>query len=127
VIFVAGVVAGSLTIPAMSAQVRTVKNIRLLTADLGGWCDGKEVVVDLNESSGPGTSGRHYHPAHSFSFMIVGEQTKTVEGMPPKTTRAGEIEHEDPMQMHTSVNTGPVKSLTFRIIEKGKPTTVRVQ
>ena len=43
------------------------KQLLLLTTALGGWSDGKAVTVELNET-GPGTSGRHYHPAHSFTL-----------------------------------------------------------
>src|ERR1700722_8738955 len=48
-IFVIGVAVGSLTIPALSQQVRTLKTTRLMTTDLAGFCDGKEVVVDYSE------------------------------------------------------------------------------
>jgi hypothetical protein len=46
VIFVIGVAVGSLAIPALSQQVRSLKTTRLMTTDLAGFCDGKEVVVD---------------------------------------------------------------------------------
>ena len=48
-IFGFGVVVGSLTIPALSAQFRSAKVTRLITTDLTGFCDGKDVIVELNE------------------------------------------------------------------------------
>src|SRR6202022_394366 len=71
--FVIGIVVGGLTIPAVSAQLnrRTTKFTRLLTADMAGWCDEKEVTIELAEA-GPGTSGKHYHPGHCFTWVIAG-------------------------------------------------------
>lgn len=122
-IFGIGVVVGSLTIPPLSAQFRSAKITRLITADLAGFCDGKEVIVELNEY-GPGTNGKHYHPGHSF--VTEGSQTITVEGQAAKTLRAGDVTHEEPNQVHTSVNSATVKLFLIRILEKGKPETVRV-
>jgi uncharacterized cupin superfamily protein len=123
-VFVLGVWVGHLSIPTVSAQFRTVKRTNLFTTDLSGWCDGKEVTVELNEV-GPGTSGRHYHPAHSFTWIIDGSETYTLEGQPPKTVKVGDVLHEAPMQVHTLDNRSPVKLLVLRIIEKGKEATVR--
>ena len=124
-VFVLGVCAGHLSIPTVSAQLRTGKTTKLITTDLSGWCDGKEVTVELNEF-GPGTSGRHYHPAHSFTWLIDGSETYMLEGQAPKTVKAGDVLHEAPMQVHTLDNQSPVKLLTLRIIEKGKEATVRL-
>src|SRR5262249_8539434 len=63
--FAAGIAVGHLGVPALSAQFRSVKTTSVLTRDLTGWCDGKELTVELNDA-GPGSSGKHYHPAHSF-------------------------------------------------------------
>src|SRR5262245_24078793 len=88
-IFAIGVIVGSLTVPALSAQVRSAKVTRLITTDLAG-CDGKEVIVELNEY-GPGTNGTHYHPGHSFAYVIEGSQIITVEGKAARTLRAGDV------------------------------------
>ena len=58
-IFVIGVAVGSLAIPALSQQVRTLKTTRLMTTDLAGFCDGKEVVVitaNRNQGRAPNTT-----------------------------------------------------------------------
>jgi hypothetical protein len=124
-IFVIGVAVGSLTIPPLSAQVRTLKTTRLLTTDLAGFCDGKVVVVDYSEVE-PGASAKHYHPGYSFGYMIAGSQISTQEGRPPFATRTGEILLEEPMRVNVSENSAPAKVVTFRILEKAKPETVPV-
>ena len=126
--FLSGVIVRSLTIPAaLSAQVgaqgRVQKTTRLMTTDLAGWCDGKEIAVEYHEE-GPGATARHYHPGHSYSYMIEGSRTVTVDGMPVQTVRAGEIHYEAPMRANVSNNTTAAKVVTFRIFEKGKPESV---
>jgi hypothetical protein len=124
-IFVIGAVVGSLTIPELSAQVRSLATTRLITTDLAGFCDGKEVVVDYSEVA-PGASSKHTHPGYSFGYMIEGSQTSTQQGKPPVVIHKGELLLEDPTQANVSENSAPAKVVTFRILEKGKPQTVRV-
>jgi quercetin dioxygenase-like cupin family protein len=119
------VAVGSLVIPALSQQVRTLKTTRLVTTDLAGFCDGKEVVVDYSEVA-PGASAKHYHPGYSFGYVIEGSQTSSQEGRPPIVVRKGELLLEEPTQANISENSAPAKVVTFRILEKGKPETVRV-
>lgn len=124
-IFATGVIVGSLIVPALSAQLRTAKATRVTNIDLAGFCDGKEVLVDLIED-GPGTSGKHYHPGYSISYVVEGAQISTVEGRPPMTVKAGDVLYEEPMQTHTSETPSTAKVFSVRIVEKGKPTTIRV-
>ena len=124
-IFVLGAIVGSYAIPAVNAQFRNVTNNRLLTVDLAGWCEGKEVTVELSDA-GAGTSGKHYHHGHSFTYIIEGSEEYVQEGKPVKTVKAGDVLHEVPMGIHTAANQTRVKLLTFRLMEKGKPATVRV-
>ena len=124
-IFVIGAAVGSVMIPELSAQVRTLKSTRLTTTDLTGFCDGKEVVVDYSEVA-PGASSKHYHPGYSFGYVIEGSQTSTQPGKPPVVIHKGELLLEDPTQANVSENSAPAKVVTFRILEKGKPETVRV-
>jgi len=123
--FVLGAIMGSSAIPAVNAQLRDIATTRLLTVDLAGWCEGKEATVELTEA-GTGTSAKHYHPAHSFTYVLQGSEEQVLEGKPSKTVRAGEVLHEEPMEVHTSSNQSPIKLLTVRIVEKGKPASVRV-
>jgi quercetin dioxygenase-like cupin family protein len=127
--FLSGVIVGPHAIPGLSAQVgtqeRAQKTTRLMTTDLAGWCDGKEAVVEYNEEA-RGPSAKHYHPGHSFSYMIEGSRTVTVDGMPAQVVPVGGIQYEAPMKASASNNVSPAKVITFRIIEKGKPETVLV-
>ena len=129
VAFLSGVIVRSLTIPAAvsaqaGTQVRAQKTTRLITTDLAGWCDGKEAVVEYSEE-GPGASAKHYHPGHSFSYMIEGSRTVTADGM-PQTVPVGGIHYEAPMKASVSNNASRAKVVTFRILEKGKTESVLV-
>jgi hypothetical protein len=55
--FGVGIAAGHFFVPNVGAQtsVRDVHTNRLLTTDWGGWCDGKEVTVEMNEAGPCGT------------------------------------------------------------------------
>src|SRR5215470_10712449 len=101
--FVVGVVVGALSSPTVNAQFRTVNTNRLLTVDLAGWCDGKEVTVEVSEF-GPGTNGWHYHPGHSFTYVLEGSEDYVQEGQPVRTVKAGEVLHEEPKQLHKADN-----------------------
>lgn len=124
IVFIAGMSVGHFLIPNVTAQTRRATTTNLITTDLGNWCDG-EVTVEVNEFS-PGTSGKHYHPAHSFTWILEGSEAYTLAGQPTKTVNTGELLHEDPMQVHSLDNQSPVKLLVLRIAERGKPATVRV-
>ena len=123
---VLGILIGQTLNPRLSAQQvrRTVKTARLLTTDLGEYCNGKEVTVELNEI-GPGTSGRHYHPGHSFTYVLQGSEDYALDGAPSKIVRTGDVLYEPPMKLHTVDNSEPVKLLVVRVIDKGKEATVR--
>ena len=125
-IFALGIVVGSLAVSTLSAQAyRTVKTTRLMTTDLTGWCDGKEAIVEISDF-GAGSSAKHYHPGHSFGYVLEGSQTAHVNGKPPIVSRVGDVYYEAPMQPATSESPAPLKMITFRILEKGKPETVNV-
>jgi quercetin dioxygenase-like cupin family protein len=125
-IFVVGIVVGSVAVSTLRAQTyRTVKSTKLMTTDLTGWCDGKVVVVEVSDFSA-GSSAKHYHPGHSFGYVLEGSQTAHVDGKPPIVSRVGDVYYEAPMQAATSESPAPLKMITFRILEKGKPETVNV-
>jgi quercetin dioxygenase-like cupin family protein len=127
--FVAGALIGPSFVPALYptlyGQYRTANTTELLRTDLGTWCEGKEVSVEIQEY-GPGTSGRHVHPAHSFAWMIEGTQVKTVQGKGSVTARPGDVLWEGPMEVHETVTPGPAKALVLRILEKGQASTTRI-
>lgn len=60
-------------------------------------------------------------------MVLEGSQVRTIEGKPDAVAKAGDMLYEEPMEVHTSKNTDPVKILTFRILEKGKAVTTRIE
>jgi len=124
--FAAGLAVGHLGVPVLGAHFRAVKTTRVLTKDLGPWCEGKELTVELDEA-GPGSSGKHYHPAHSVTWVIEGSEVYRKDGQQPRAVNAGDLVYEEPFELHTVENLSPVKLLVLRIAKKGKPPTVRVR
>ena len=94
--------------------------------DLGSWCQGKEVVISI-EQIAPQHQGKHSHPAFSFAWMMEGSQTRFVDGKRPQTFHVGDVTQEDPGEVSESDILTPTKVLLFRILQKGQPTTTRVQ
>ena len=125
--FLFGVLVGSHSLPSLLAQARrtALQTMDLKRIDLGSWCEGKEAIVQFLEF-GPGTSGRHFHPAHSFAYMLEGSEVQLVQGAAPVTAKAGELMSDSPGEVHETRNTAPVKVLVFRIAEKGKDSTTQV-
>ena len=124
-VFVSGFLLGTIGIPMLAAQRSTSPGSRsriLLKANLAN-CSGKEVSIALDEF-GPGTSGKHYHPGESFTYVLDGSEVYEIEGKPTKVVTAGDLLHEEPMLVHTVDNTEPVKLLVVRVLEKGQPDTV---
>jgi quercetin dioxygenase-like cupin family protein len=119
--FVSGVILGNWLTPTAWAQGRrAVQTKDLMRVDLGSWCEGKEALVQLYEF-GPGTSGKHFHPAASFVYVLEGSQTQNAV-----TANVGEVLYDAPGQVHESTNTSPAKEVVFRIAEKGKELTTYV-
>jgi quercetin dioxygenase-like cupin family protein len=123
--FLAGAAVTGWLAPSLRAQDRGTKNVELLRTDFGAWCEGKEVTIEIQES-GPGTSGKHYHPGHAFAWIIEGSLLRTIQGGSSRTSGVGDVIHEEPMQVSETRNNLPVKALIFRVVEKGKPVTVPV-
>lgn len=124
--FLSGVALGSgLLTPVWGQTRRTATTTDLKRVDLGSWCAGKEATIQLLEF-GPGTSEKHYHPAHSFAYVLDGSETQKISGTVPVTAKVGEILYDSPGEIHETTNTSPVKVIVFRIIEKGKEVTTYV-
>jgi len=122
VAFGAGIVcAGWLPVTHAQGQLTELKRV-----DLGSWCEGKEVVISL-EQIAPQHQTKHFHPAYSFAWMIEGSQVRYVEGKRPETFRVGDVTQEDPGEISESDIVTPTKVLLFRILQKGQPPTTRVK
>jgi hypothetical protein len=124
---VGGFVAGMLVATGWSARVdaqdRKTETKDLLKLDLGAWCPGKEVLIS-HLTNGVGGSGRHSHPAYSFTYVIEGAQSVTPDNGPAYTAHGGELQQERPGEISATRTVEPSKVLVFRIAEKGKPVTV---
>jgi quercetin dioxygenase-like cupin family protein len=120
--FAAGLACATFVTPVRAqGKVTELKRV-----DLGAWCDGKEAVISLEEIA-PQHQSRHFHPAYSFAWMIQGSQTRFVEGKPPETFHAGDVTQENPGEISESDILTPTKVLLFRILQKGRPPTTRIQ
>lgn len=125
--FAAGLAFHAWLVPAARAQNRGGGTVtELKRVDLGGWCEGKEVTIGIEEI-GPQHQGKHFHPAYSFAWMIEGSQVRMVEGKSPQTFGVGDVVEERPLEVSESDILTQTKVLLFRIAEKGKPTTTRLQ
>jgi hypothetical protein len=125
--FAAGLACHAWFVPTAFAQNRGGGTLtELKRVDLGGWCEGKEVTIAIEEI-GPQHQGKHFHPAYSFAWMMEGSQVRMVEGKPPQTFGVGDLVEERPMEVSESDILTPTRVLLFRILEKGKPASTRVQ
>lgn len=125
----AGITVGMVANQLLHADQEPVKRPVLLKTDLAG-VDGKEGIVVLAEIAPGATTGKHYHPAHEFAYVLEGSLTLEVQGKPPVTLKPGGINHQPPRQVHEGKNaskTDPVKILAFYLSEKGQPLTSPVK
>ena len=125
----AGITVGMVANQLLHADQEPVKRTVLLKTDLAG-IDGKEGIVVLAEIAPSATTGKHYHPAHEFAYVLEGSLTLEVQGKPPVTLKPGGINHQPPRQVHEGKNpsrTDPVKILAFYLSEKGQPLTSPVK
>jgi len=125
---VVGISLGIIGGQVLNAQQEPVKRTALLTADLAGM-PGKEVYMGITELAPGAASGKHYHPAETFVYVLQGSVTSEKPGTAPVTYKAGQAIHELPKVVHESKNptTAPVKLLVFQIGEKGQSRSVPVQ
>jgi hypothetical protein len=124
--FAAGLACGEFmsTVHAQNRGGGTLTELKRV--DLGSWCQGKEVVMSI-EQIAPQHQGKHSHPAFSFAWMIEGSQRRFVDGKLPQTFHVGDVTQEDPGEISESDILTPTKVLLFRILQKGQPATTRVQ
>jgi oxalate decarboxylase/phosphoglucose isomerase-like protein (cupin superfamily) len=95
----------------------------LLRVDVDS-CPSREIVATVQDVT-PGDSGRHYHSGQSLTYVLEGSETWEVDGKPTVTVNAGDFLYDQPQRLHRTVNAAPLKLLIVRVLEKGKPATVR--
>jgi len=126
---VVGIALGVIGTGVLTAQQEPVKRTVLLKSDLVGM-EGKEAFLNLNEVAPGASSGKHYHPGHTFLYFLEGSGIWEQEGRPPVTLKQGDVFYEQPKQVHSAKNastTAPLKTLSCVIGEKGQPLTVPVK
>ncbi len=124
-----GIGAGGIGTMVLSAQQEPVKRTVLLKTDLVG-IEGNEALVRLVERTSGAEAHKHYHPGHTFGYVLEGSGTWENEGQPPVTRTQGDVYYEPPRQVHTVKNastSAPLKLLVWSIAEKGQPLTVPVK
>ena len=121
-ILLGGMILGSLGTTFLSAQLQN-QTTELIRTDLAG-CDGKEVVATV-QSYVPGESGMHSHSGSSFTYVLEGSETWQADGKPAITMKAGDFIYDEPNRFHRTMNAGPMKLLILRVLDKGRPPTVR--
>jgi len=79
----------------------------------------------------PGTdTGKHFHHADQFVYVLEGAIILEEEGKPPVTYKAGQMFHKLPNTHHTGRNgstTAPLKILAFQVYDQGQPLLVPVK
>jgi len=124
----AGMVIGAHALTLLSAQAQ-VKRTPLIQADMASIA-GKESDIWIAEFP-PGTdTGKHFHHADQFVYILEGTLILEEDGKPPVTYKAGQIFHEMPNMQHTARNgssTEGLKIIAFQVHNKGQPLLVPVK
>lgn len=100
----------------------------LYRADLTG-IDRHELIVSRLETSSGWSHGRHYHAGHEVVYVLEGEGTLEVDGVPAQRLRPGTVAHAPPGRIHAGRNasrTAAFKFLLIRIHVKGEPISVEL-
>jgi len=109
------------------AQAQGFKRTEVQRGDLS--IAGREAVQAIAEIQPGASSGKHTHPGEEVGYVLEGTVRIDIEGMPPKTLKAGEGLIIPAGKVHNATNpgTGVTKVLGTYIIEKGKPVATTVQ
>lgn len=94
---------------------------------LDGLAGKKTVIKEFTLPPGY-QGGAHYHPAHVFVYVVEGELSIDVPGMPRQTFKAGEFYREKVGQVMVGGNastTKPTKIVVFQIGDADKPMMIK--
>jgi quercetin dioxygenase-like cupin family protein len=123
-----GMLIGAYTVGLLHAQAQ-IHRTSLVHADMASIA-GKEADAWIAEFP-PGTdTGKHFHHADQFVYVLEGTIILEEEGKPPVTYKAGQMFQELPNMHHTGRNgstTAPLKILAFQVHDKGQPLLVPVK
>jgi len=118
-----GVVALALagTATVLFAQASGLTRTLVLKADVS--VPGREAVVARIEVAPGAKAGRHTHPGDEISYVLEGEAQLLIDGLTPRTVKAGESFVIPAGVVHDAHNPGstPIKLVGVFVVEKGKP------
>nr|WP_315598817.1 cupin domain-containing protein [uncultured Cupriavidus sp.] len=82
-----------------------------------------EAVVARVDVAPGAYAGRHTHPGDEVSYVLEGEAQLLVDGLPPRTLKAGESFVVPAGVIHDAHNPGgtATKLVGVYVVEKGKP------
>lgn len=126
--FALGLGIGVIATQVLNAQ-QPIKRTEVLRTDLEG-IEEKQAVVAVVEFAPGAVSGKHYHPAHEFAYIVEGSVTIETGGEAPATYGAGQVLHNLPTRPHVAKNgsmTEPARALQFMIADKGQPASIPVK
>ena len=107
-------------LPAMTQQTATIKRTPLQKFDVPG--TNYETVIGMAEIVPNVNIGRHTHPGPESGFMLEGDMTLLVDGLPPLEVKTGQSYRVPPGAVHDA-RTGArgAKVIATYVVEKGKP------
>jgi quercetin dioxygenase-like cupin family protein len=123
-----GLLMGACAVGWLHAQTQ-LQRTTLVHADMASIA-GKEVDAWIVEFPPGAETGKHFHHADQFVYVLEGTIILEEEGKPPVTYKAGQMFHELPNMQHTGRNgstTAPLKVLAFQVHDKGQPLLVPVK
>ena len=112
-----------------SAEPPKAKTTVLMTQKLEG-LPGFSVQIVLVEGPPGWVGGRHYHPGHTFVYMLDGTYQLNFEDLTSRTVLPGEVFYEAPNSIMLSRNgssTEWVRDVVFQILRDGQPAAVSVK
>lgn len=123
----AALVAVALAAAVGFAQAQGFKRTEVQRGDLSA--QGREGVQAVAEILPGAQSGKHTHPGEEIAYVLEGTVVLEIDGMPPKTFKAGQGFIVPNGKIHNARNTGSAtaKVLGTYIVEKGKPVATPVQ
>ncbi|MBI5366776.1 MAG: cupin domain-containing protein [Planctomycetes bacterium] len=127
--WVLGLGMGAGAMRTLAAGDEPFKRTVLLRADVAGPAE-REVVISLVDLAPGAASGRHWHPAHEFAYLLEGEAATQVDGAEPVALKPGEVVHILPQKVHEGRNAStvrPARLLVFHVAEQGQPLTTAAE
>lgn len=129
--FSLGALFGALGNEAVSSDKSAITRTPIIDADLVEF-PGKEARMYTVQIAPGAMTPRHRHPGHYFTYVLEGTGVVQEDGKPDIELKPGASYYfhaaaDKPATWHTVWNTSrtePLVSLSFLIIDKGRPATV---